>query len=229
MGDLREHLTRRLPKLELEEEMRRRVTRKKKAEGCVFVLMIVIALAALYAIVSFWNYLVETKLIWPVSAIIMGILAFKVWNSVKSEAEREKIAKQQDLEAQRQRQRLEDLDRLPIDEFNKRITEMLQRAGCQAIMESGKGDKQTLRLMMPEGTEAIVVVKKTVQSIGLPEVKDLYGLVTTENVKEGFFFTNGDFTRQAQEWAAEKPILLYDRRRLDELAQRASLDWKPRA
>jgi restriction endonuclease Mrr len=209
--------------------MRRRFTRKRKAEGCALFLMIVIVLVILSAIVSLWNYLVETKLIWLVSAIIMGIFAFKIWSSVKSEVERQKIEKQQVLEAQQQRQRLEDLDRLSPDEFNKRIIEILQRAGCQVITESGMGDKRMLRLMMPEGTEAIVIVKRTVQSIGLPEVKDLYGLVTTENVKEGFFFTNGDFTRQAREWAAKKPILLYDQRHLDELAQQASLDWKPRA
>lgn len=64
---------------------RRRYT-KKESEAAFTVLLVVI-LAILAALVSLWNFLVETKLIWLVPIAIVGIVAFRVWSSRKRAAQ----------------------------------------------------------------------------------------------------------------------------------------------
>jgi restriction endonuclease Mrr len=54
---------------------------------------------------------------------------------------------------------------------------------------------------------------------GEPVVRDLYGTMLHEEAQGAYLMTTGTFTKQAQAWAAEKPIILYDGQALIELIQ----------
>jgi restriction system protein len=46
--------------------------------------------------------------------------------------------------------------------------------------------------------------------VGEPVVRDLYGTLLHEEAQGAYLITTGTFTKKAQDWAAGKPIVLYD-------------------
>lgn len=66
----------------------------------------------------------------------------------------------------------------------------------------------------------LVQCKRYRGTVGEPTVRDLYGTMMHENADRGWLVTTGGISRQAFEWAAGKPIELWDGQTLVELSAR---------
>ena len=69
------------------------------------------------------------------------------------------------------------------------------------------------------GQQAIVQCKRYRGTVGAPIVRDLYGTMIHSGVGYAYLVTNSNFSDEARQWAAGKPIELIDGRRLVELSQ----------
>lgn len=65
----------------------------------------------------------------------------------------------------------------------------------------------------------LVQCKRYRGTVGEPTVRDLFGTMTHEQADFAWLATTGGISRQAREWAAGKPIELWDGQRLVELAK----------
>lgn len=61
-----------------------------------------------------------------------------------------------------------------------------------------------------------------------PVIREMFGLMTAENADEAFIVTSGKFTRDAQDFAAGKPIHLIDGSQLLALVQSVQISPSPR-
>jgi hypothetical protein len=66
----------------------------------------------------------------------------------------------------------------------------------------------------------LVQCKRYRGTVGEPVVRDLYGTLTHERADYGWLATTGGISRQAREWAAGKPMELWDGQKLVELARK---------
>jgi len=71
-----------------------------------------------------------------------------------------------------------------------------------------------------DGRTLLVQCKQwKVFSVGAPVVREMFGLMTAEHADEAIIVTSGKFTRDAQDFAAGKPIRLIDGPQLLALVQ----------
>lgn len=66
----------------------------------------------------------------------------------------------------------------------------------------------------------LVQCKRYRGTVGEPVVRDLYGTLIHENADYGWLATTGGVSRQAREWAAGKPLELWDGKKLEELVKK---------
>lgn len=66
----------------------------------------------------------------------------------------------------------------------------------------------------------LVQCKRYRGTVGEPTVRDLYGTLIHENADYGWLATSGGVSRQAREWAAGKPLELWDGQKLVELVKK---------
>ncbi len=66
----------------------------------------------------------------------------------------------------------------------------------------------------------LVQCKRYRGTVGEPAVRDLYGTMMGAGAARGWLVTTGAVSRQAREWAAGKPIVLWDGRELVALARK---------
>ena len=72
----------------------------------------------------------------------------------------------------------------------------------------------------PEARFGLVQCKRYRGTVGEPTVRDLYGTMMHENSDHGWLVTSGGISRQALEWAAGKPIELWDGLQLVDFSKR---------
>ena len=72
----------------------------------------------------------------------------------------------------------------------------------------------------PKVRHGLVQCKRYRGTVGEPTVRDLYGTMMHEQADAGWLVTSGGISRQATEWAAGKPIQLWDGQMLVELARK---------
>lgn len=65
----------------------------------------------------------------------------------------------------------------------------------------------------------LVQCKRYRGTVGEPTVRDLYGTLVHENADFGWLVTTGGVSRQARDWAAGKPLELWDGQKLVEFAR----------
>jgi len=65
----------------------------------------------------------------------------------------------------------------------------------------------------------LVQCKRYRGTVGEPTVRDLYGTLVHEDADFGWLVTTGGISRQARDWAAGKPMQLWDGQELMALAR----------
>ncbi|PIS36676.1 MAG: hypothetical protein COT35_09775 [Nitrospirae bacterium CG08_land_8_20_14_0_20_52_24] len=115
--------------------------------------------------------------------------------------------------------------------FEKEILDLLQRMGFEASTTKASGDGGIDIIAFKHddisGGKFIVQCKNWSKPVGEPAVRDLYGVVISENANKGLLITRSSFTSQALRFAEGKHIELIDGNKLNELISK--LDRKTSA
>ena len=121
---------------------------------------------------------------------------------------------------------LESIRALPWKEFEYLVVEAFRRQGYQLEFSVGRGADGGVDLKLHRaGRTALVQCKQwKVYSVGAPVIREMFGLMTAEKADEVIVVTSGKFTRDAQEFAAGKPIRLIDGPQLLALVQSVQSD-----
>lgn len=99
-------------------------------------------------------------------------------------------------------------------EFETLTATLLRKMGFNVTMTKQTGDGGIDLIVKNEspvisGTY-VVQCKRTSQPVGEPVVRDLYGVITSEQANKGILICTNKYTSQAQEFAKGKPIELID-------------------
>lgn len=117
---------------------------------------------------------------------------------------------------------LEDLLALSPSEFEAMVAHLYNQSGHQARRTGQTGDQGIdLVVQAKNGEKWVVQCKRWRGSVGAPVIRDFYGAMQHEKADKGTVITTGKFTRQAREWAAGKPITLYDGEKLIQVWRQA--------
>jgi restriction system protein len=116
---------------------------------------------------------------------------------------------------------LEKLRETAWKDFEYLVAEAFRRQGYQVEFSLGRGADGGVDLTLRrDGRTALVQCKQwKVFSVGAPVIREMFGLLTAEKADEAIIVTSGNFTRDAQDFAAGKPICLIDGPQLLALVQ----------
>jgi HJR/Mrr/RecB family endonuclease len=121
--------------------------------------------------------------------------------------------------------KLEDLKAFSPDDFEALVAKLFEAYGHKVEPVGGNADHGVdILVMNGQGEKWVVQCKRYSGSVGEPVVRDLYGTMLHEEAQGAYLVTTGTFTRRAQQWAAEKPIILYDGESLIELIHKTKAD-----
>jgi restriction system protein len=97
-------------------------------------------------------------------------------------------------------------------EFEFLVAEAYRRQGYQVDFSLARGADGGVDLVLRRGGQTTLVQCKQwqVYSVGAPVVREMFGLMTAERADAVIVVTSGKFTRDAQAFAAGKPIQLVD-------------------
>jgi hypothetical protein len=144
-----------------------------------------------------------------VGAVSGGILL--VWIMIRWQKGRRLLARAR---------KLEDLKAFSPDDFEALVAKLFEAHGHKVEPVGGNADHGVdVIVMNGQGEKWVVQCKRYSGSVGEPVVRDLYGTMLHEEAQGAYLMTTGMFTKQAQQWAADKPILLYDGHALIALIQ----------
>ena len=124
---------------------------------------------------------------------------------------------------------LESLRNTTWKDFEFLVAEAYRRRGYQVEYSLGRGADGGVDLILSKGGRTSLVQCKQwkVFSVGAPVIREMFGLLTAEKADEAIVVTSGKFTRDAQDFAAGKPIWLIDGPQLLALVQ--SVQTQPAA
>ena len=116
---------------------------------------------------------------------------------------------------------LEKLRETGWKDFEYLVAEAFRRQGYQVEYSLGRGADGGVDLTLRrDGRTSLVQCKQwKVFSVGAPVIREMFGLMTAEQADEAIIVITGKFTRDAQEFAAGKPIRLIDGPQLLALVQ----------
>ena len=99
---------------------------------------------------------------------------------------------------------------LPWQDFEHLVGEAYRRKGFHVDENTGTGPDGGIDLTLTkEGEELLVQCKNwKTKAVGVPVIRELFGVVTAENASAGILVCSGSFTRDAIEFARTKPIEL---------------------
>jgi restriction system protein len=124
---------------------------------------------------------------------------------------------------------LESLRNTPWKQFEFLVAEAYRRQGYQVEFSLGRGADGGVDLTLRrDGRTSLVQCKQwKVFSVGAPVIREMFGLMTAANADEAIIVTSGKFTRDAQDFAAGKPIRLIDGPQLLALVQSVQISPSP--
>jgi restriction system protein len=101
---------------------------------------------------------------------------------------------------------------LPWKDFEFLVSEAYRRKGYNVQEDIGTGPDGGIDLTLTQGGEKHLVQCKNwrTKAVGVPVVRELFGVVTAENSSGGIIVCSGNFTRDAIEFARGKPIELVE-------------------
>jgi len=128
---------------------------------------------------------------------------------------------------------LSSLLKLSWREFEEVIGEAYRRQGYMVIENAGPGADGGIDLIAKKKGETILVQCKQWKSekIGVPTVREMFGLWNAERANEAHIVTCGHFTEEAKQFARGKPIKLIDGPSLIQLinkSRQSALDKGPK-
>lgn len=95
-------------------------------------------------------------------------------------------------------------------EFEQFVGWLYQERGYRVSMTVTSGDEGIDLQLWRWGKKVIVQCKRYSGTVGQPTVRDLYGSMFHAGARAAHLVTTGRFSRQAEAWAAGKPIVLID-------------------
>jgi restriction system protein len=107
---------------------------------------------------------------------------------------------------------LEKLRETPWKDFEYLVAEAFRRQGYQVDYSLGQSADGGVDLTLRKDGHISLVQCKSwkVFSVGAPVIREMFGLMTAEQADEAIIVITGKFTREAQAFAAGKPIRLID-------------------
>ena len=116
---------------------------------------------------------------------------------------------------------LESLRNTPWKQFEFLVAEAYRRQGYHVDFSLGRGADGGVDLTLRrDGRASLVQCEQwKVFSVGAPVIREMFGLLHDQKVDEAIIVTSGKFTRDAQDFAAGKPIQLIDGPQLLALVQ----------
>jgi HJR/Mrr/RecB family endonuclease len=107
--------------------------------------------------------------------------------------------------------KLDDLKTRSPQDFEALVASLFKAYGHDVELVGGHSDHGVDIFVRNEaGEKWVVQCKRYNGSVGEPVLRDLYGTMLHENAQGAYLITTGTFTQGAVQWAAEKPIILYD-------------------
>lgn len=95
-------------------------------------------------------------------------------------------------------------------EFERFVANVFQQQGYTAELTGASGDHGIDILLRKGGYVVAVQCKQWDNAIGEPILREFYGAMVNAGVNTGFVVTSSHFTAQAETFAQNKPIKLYD-------------------
>ncbi len=107
---------------------------------------------------------------------------------------------------------LEKLRETGWKDFEYLVAEAFRRQGYAVDFSLGRGADGGVDIVLRQPDRKFLVQCKQwkVFSVGAPVIREMFGLMTAEHADEAIIITTGKFTREAQDFAAGKPIRLID-------------------
>jgi len=107
---------------------------------------------------------------------------------------------------------LESIRAMSWQEFELLVGEAFKRKGFEVKENGGGGADGGIDLILNKnGKKSIVQCKRwKTFSIGVPLIRELYGVMTAERANDCIFVSSGNYTAEARLFAEDKPIWLID-------------------
>lgn len=114
------------------------------------------------------------------------------------------------------------LNEMSWQEFEKLVGEAFRRGGYSVIETGGGGADGGVDLVLRKDGEKYLVQCKQWKAykVGVPVVRELYGVMAASGAAGGFVVTSGVFTREAKDFAEGRNIELVDGAELNEIIRR---------
>ncbi|EHB66074.1 restriction endonuclease [Paenibacillus lactis] len=113
-------------------------------------------------------------------------------------------------------------------EFERLVYNLFVKLGFRAQITKASGDGGVDIVANYEGLLFnglyLIQCKRWKAKVGEPELRDLYGTVTSKNALKGILVTTSSFSRQAEEFSRGKNLELIDGPKLNELLRAAEMD-----
>ena len=118
---------------------------------------------------------------------------------------------------------LDSIRALSWREFEELVAEAYRRDGYRVIENDQPGPDGGVDIRLRKDGELHLVQCKNwrSRSVGVRVVREVYGVLAAENARQAVVVCSGDFTEDARQFAAGKPIRLVDGAALLTLVQRA--------
>jgi restriction system protein len=111
------------------------------------------------------------------------------------------------------------IGKLSWRQFEGLISEVFRRRGFVSIENSAEGADGGVDLrLIKDGKRTLVQCKQwKTRQVGVKVIRELFGVMAASGASKGSVVTYGDFTREAKDFAAGKPIELISGKRLETL------------
>lgn len=108
------------------------------------------------------------------------------------------------------------LGQMTWQEFELATAEAFRGQGYAVELQGGGAPDGGIDLVLERDDERYLVQCKhwRANRVGVPIIRELYGIMAAEGIASGFVVTSGSFTRQARRFAAGREIELIDGNRL---------------
>ena len=95
-------------------------------------------------------------------------------------------------------------------EFEKQVARLYGADGYSVVLTKGSSDGGVDLFLKKDGSRYAVQCKNHKKPIGPASIRDLYGAMRHERVRNGIFISSGGYTSGAKDFAKDKPIELLD-------------------
>lgn len=115
------------------------------------------------------------------------------------------------------------LQALDAEDLEDVVAELYERSGNRVERSAAAQSRGVdIYVQNRQGENVVVQCKAGEGLVGQAAVRSLWGVVTSEQADRGVLVTTGRLSRQAREWAEDKPITLYDGRELAKIVWRVA-------